>query len=115
MDSQQFVDALRLVVSDAAKSDVPKLLEKPPGRAPAANLREMSAWYLRLSEDDRVMVRRVLAEAVDATMFGLLCVLDGVRALHEPNERGELVLEYVGPQGRTRLNDPQTTSLHELL
>ncbi len=113
MKSEQFVEVLRRVVRDQTVRDLPETLEHPPGRAPRKELLELSAWYRGLGESDRAMVRRIVAESVDATMFALLCVLDGAQVIEDPKERGELVLEHVGPRGRTRLND-ETTPLHEL-
>jgi hypothetical protein len=113
MDPQQFVDVLRLVVRDSTVSGLPKTLTAPPGRAPAQRLLEMSAWYRSLGATDQAMLQRIIEQAVDATMFGVLCVLDGSLVIEDADVRGELVLEHVGAQGRTRLND-SAISLHEL-
>ncbi|MBL8803094.1 MAG: hypothetical protein JNN27_13910 [Planctomycetes bacterium] len=114
MTTEQFVSILRSVVRDATVANVPKTLAHPPGRAPAADLVALSKWYRGLPPEDQLMLRRVVEYSVDATMFHVLCVLDGAAAIEDPGERGELVLEHVGPRGRTRLNDPAADSLHEL-
>ena len=114
MTPEQFVDALRSVVCASATDDVIGNLTRPPGRSPAKALREMSAWYLRLGEPDRAMLKRIVEDAVHSTMFGVLCVLDGVRAIEDSGGQRTLELDHVGPDGRTRLNDPGV-DLHDLL
>lgn len=114
MNAEQFVQVLREVVRESTVSGVPATLANPPGRAPAADLQALSSWYRGLGDEDRTMLRRVVEYSVDMTVFGLLCVLDGSRVIEGPDERGELVLEHVGPHGRARLNDPAGDSLHEL-
>lgn len=91
------------------------MLEDPPGRAPEKQLVEMSTWYLGLNDADKAMVGRIIAEASHSTMFGCLCVLDGVRAIEGYGDKGTLELEYVGVTGeRVLINDPDKIFLHDL-
>jgi len=110
MDAEKFVDGVREVVMAAAVKDTVCILENPPGRRPAPELLALSQWYRGLAADDRDMVRRALAEASHAAVFGLFAVLDGVRRVSD-DRSGELKLWYEAPEGRTLLNG----DLHDLL
>ncbi|WP_217999768.1 MULTISPECIES: hypothetical protein [Pseudomonas syringae group] len=45
MTPQEFVDVIRLVVSDAAISDTIDVISSPPGRRPDKKLVEISEFY----------------------------------------------------------------------
>ncbi|SRR5258707_10648327 len=113
MDSRQFIDALRLVVRDGAVSEELSLLKKPPGRRPPENLKENSAWYDTLDDEQKRILSAVLYDVVDRAVFGILCVLDGVRAIENDGDKGRLELRYV-KNGSVLLNPPEGEMLHEL-
>ena len=104
MDAEEFVEVVRKVVMNAAVEDVVGNLTDPPGRRPAPELVALSKWFLGLLEEDRKMVRRALAGASHAAVFGLFAVLDGVRRVDSEQPPGEFELWYEGRQGRTRLS-----------
>lgn len=95
----------------AAVDDVLANLTEPPGRRPAQELIELNKWYLTLSAPDRQALRRALAEASHAAVFGLLAVLDGVRTIDEAQPPGTLELWHNNQGSRTLLNG----DLHDLL
>jgi hypothetical protein len=113
MDSRQFISALRLVVRDDAVSEELNLLKNPPGRRPPENLKENSAWYNTLDDEQKRILSVVLHDVVDRTVFGVLCVLDGVRAIENGVDKGRLELRYV-KNGSVLLNPPEGEMLHEL-
>ena len=113
MDSREFVDVLRLVVRDGAVSEVLSTLQRPPGRRPPQSLRESSAWYNSLDDQQKQILSVVLQDAVDRAVFGVLCVLDGVRAIENDSEKGRLELRYV-KNGSVLLNPSQGEMLHEM-
>src|SRR5215470_1790776 len=110
MNAEKFVDGVREVVMAAAVNDTLSNLQSPSGRRPAPELLALSRWYLGLAANDRDMLRRALAEASHAAVFGLFAVLDGVRRVGDEHP-GELKLWYEGPEGRTLLSG----DLHDLL
>ncbi|HRD60873.1 MAG TPA: hypothetical protein PLZ93_10640 [Nocardioides sp.] len=59
------------------------------------------------------MVLEVARDAAHATLFGVLCVLDGVRDIDDP-PHSELILTAVNADGIRRLN-PMEEALHDLL
>jgi hypothetical protein len=113
MNSEEFVELIRIVVRDGAASDVLSVLETPPGRAPPEELRERSDWFNALDDNQKKMVSSVILDAVDRTVFGFLCVIDGVRAIDDGEKKGVLELRYVN-DGSVLLNAPDGEMLHDL-
>jgi hypothetical protein len=113
MDGAEFVDAIKKVVRDAAFEDSLKLLENPPGRRPSERLQRRADWYRTLSPLDKEFVRSALSDAVDAAVFGMLSVIDGVRVVENGAKKGNFELHYV-KEGREVLAGPGKEMLHDL-
>lgn len=84
MTEQEFVDATRRHVTDAAATATVSLLERPPGRSPSPERLSLSKWFLGLTEPDGEMSIRLLAFASHTCTFGLLFALAGVRKIAPP-------------------------------
>lgn len=115
MNGQEFVGALKKVVVSSAVKSVTENLEEPPGRSPAERLILMSEFYKQLNQEQKDVVITIIKEAVETTAFGLLCVLDGVRAIENPGDKGVLALYYEKGGNKVLLNDPAGEYLHDLL
>jgi len=115
MNAENFVDAVHSEAQEAAAEDVISLLEHPPGRRPDPKLVALSQWFNTLSEEDKQRVREVAAMASHAAIFGILAIMDGVRAIEDGADRGALELRYVKGNESTLLNDPNRPMLHDLL
>ncbi len=111
MNTESFVESVRVEVQTPAAAGCLEQYAVPAGREPSERLKRISAWYRSLSPTDRSFVAEVTHDAADAAVFGLLCVLDGVRVL-EPNTK----LELWAVQGttRTQLNGPANDLMHDL-
>jgi hypothetical protein len=59
------------------------------------------------------MLARVVATAVDRSVFGFFCVIDGVRAIEDGPDKGRLELSYV-KDGVRLLNPPEGEMLHDI-
>jgi hypothetical protein len=114
MNSEEFVKAVKLQTSDAAVDGTIKCLKRPPGRKPAERLLRLTDWYNQLPEKDQEMLRIALREAAEMAVFEFLCALDGVSAIENGRNKGELELYFVKSEERTRLNDPNKEELHNL-
>jgi len=114
MDSEQFVDAIKTVVRDAAIRSSVRVLENPPGRHPNPELLKKAEWYMNLSEEDKTMIQKVIEVAVQQSVFGMLAVIDGVRVIDEGSSKGDLELFYVKDSERVRLNEPGHEPLHDI-
>jgi hypothetical protein len=112
LNSEQFVEALKRHVRDAAIADTIAMLKDPPGRRVQSRQRKQSDWYNGLSAEGADHVNGAIAEAAHAALFGILAVIDGARKID--NEGGRFELIYVENQPVV-LNDRDSIGLHDLL
>lgn len=110
MDKKTFVDVVARQASIAAVDDTREVLLSPPGRKPSKDLLELSAFYRGLAAEDRQLVDRIMADVADATLFGVFCILDGVRAI-EDGTKGRLILTHHSADSSSDLNPDQ--DLHD--
>ena len=111
MNDEQLINAIVRVVHESAISGVKEdLLDGPSGRSPAAKLLKLHNWYSSLREHDRDMVDQCIGQGVHAAVFGVLCVLDGVRVLEDGG--GEFTLRYQNSEGVFPLNGD--SDLHDI-
>ncbi len=68
--NRAYLGAIRSVTDDLERG--------PPGRKPKKQLQELHGWYANQSSEDQQYVKDIIREAVDATVFGCLVVLDGL-------------------------------------
>lgn len=114
MTSEEFVEAVKMQTSDAALRGTLECLRRPPGRKPREELVRLSEWYKHLDGKDQEMLGAALKEAAEMAVFEFFCVLDGVSAIENTPEKGDLELYFVKGSDRTRLNDPKQEELHNL-
>ena len=113
IDSEFFVRALKSECRDAAVTDCMASFRSPPGRKPRPELVKIAKWFDGLSDADRKMVESAMSEAADATLFGVLCVIDGVRVIEAKEEKAEYVISAVRA-GETIQISPSETFLHDI-
>jgi hypothetical protein len=114
MTPELFIAVIRQHVRDAAISDVCDNLKDPPGRRPSKNLVEMAEWYCSQDRTSQEMIDRIIAESVDEALFGMFCVLDGVRVISDGDSNSTFQLNYVSPEESIPLNDIHGPNLHDL-
>jgi hypothetical protein len=112
MTPEEFVEIIRITVHDAAIHGTQECLENPPGRRPSAQERVLSSWFKGLPSQDRAHVASVIQHSVHSALFGVFCVLDGVRAI-EHDAKGTLQLLYVNGENRQQLNSEED-ELHDI-
>ena len=100
MDAEKFVGVLNTVVKDAAVEDTISILESPPGRRPDKELVELSEYYNAQSDDIKKIINKIIERVADDSLFGMLCVLDGVRVIEDDEDKGELVITYKKSKGK---------------
>ena len=113
MNTKAFIEAIVEVVRDATISDVLENLKEPPGRRPHKDDIELSQWYTKLTKEDVENIIKVISKSVDGSVFGVLAVIDGVRAI-EDNGEGTLELTYKDNSGSILLNNPNGEYLHDV-
>lgn len=112
LSADDFIDVVYRDVYRSAVKDSIDLIESPPGRTPAATLIEMHDWFVALSDENKKMVRKVLAFVSDTSVFGMLCLLDNARPVSQGYQE-TLSLKVVGPAGERPLVT-DWTELHDL-
>jgi hypothetical protein len=110
MNNSEFIVKIEDVVSASAIEDTIDNLSSPSGRKPDENLVKQSAWFNSLSDSDKGMVKSIISDAVNESVFGFLCVLDGVRSISASGDSNNLKLTH----GDTLLNDIENECLHDL-
>jgi hypothetical protein len=114
MNPSEFVAALKTECADAAVSGCVSKYQSPPGRRPTRTLLDLSNWYRGLDPVDQANVVNAMRDAADATLFGVLCVIDGVRAVEDDPEKSEFRLTATR-NGSTVIISPGPEDLHDLL
>jgi hypothetical protein len=114
MEAREFVDALKRHCRDAAVSDCLQSYQAPPGRSPPPALVQQAAWFNRLAADDQACVAAAMRDAADATLFGVLCVLDGVRSVEAHGEKSGFALSATR-SGVLATIAPGPVMLHDIL
>lgn len=73
MDSQEFVNVVKLVVRDAAVADVLSVLDAPPERKPSEALVKLSDFYNEMSLYDKRQIEQVVKMSVETAVYGFFC------------------------------------------
>jgi len=113
MDADNFIEYLKSHIRDSSLQDTISILDKPPGRRPPQKIRELSSWYHSMSADDKDKLKEVITEAIDSSLFGFLCVLDGVRAIEASEIKGRLELYYTRDSQKVLINKEDDEYLHD--
>jgi len=110
VDKVEFTKNIKEVVSQSAIEDTLENLNDPPGRKPDEQLLAQSEWFNALNPTDREMVAEVISDAVHESVFGFLCVIDGVRSISNADETSDLKLSL----GDVQLNEASGELLHDI-
>ena len=116
MKALEFVEAIRKVVLDKTAAGVISILRRPPGRRPAADITELSVWYNKLSDEDSILIERLLRLTVRHSILGVFEVLDGALKVDPSANAGDhFELRHVHGSVEDILSGPNGEPLHELL
>jgi len=111
MDSESFIDLIRIHVADATVLNVVERLRNPVGRKVSVEIRDRSNWYKSLDDKSRKHVDSLIAESVCDALFGLFVVLDGGRVIDESG--GHFELSHTSSR-RVILTDSDTNPLADI-
>jgi len=114
MTREQFVRNLKLATLDNAAHDEIRTILDPPRRKPDRSNDDIAAWFRSLLPREQQLALRFAQLTGDSVLFGVLCVLDGVRAIHERGSPGELKLSWT-EKGVTEVLNDDSEMLHEIL
>lgn len=114
MTKEEFISTIKEVVVEESIKSIQANLTKPSGRSPQKKYIIQSEWFNRLQNEDRKLLMEVVRETAETTVFGFLCVLDGVRAIEDSKPKGQLNLYYQKGEKEILLNASDETYLHDL-
>lgn len=114
MDSEYFVEVIKLVVRDAAVKGTIANLTRPSGRKPTQELVDISKWFNAMDDEGKNNIEKIVKYAADESVFGFLAVLDGVRQIENTYSKGELELFFVKDGKRFQLSPTAGDFLHDL-
>lgn len=114
MNKDEFIAAIKVAVHDSAIKGIKTNLASPPGRKPHEKTKETSRWFNSLPDEDKHQVEEIIKQAVHASVFGFLCVLDGVSAIESTSEKGSLELIFTKNGIKTLINDERGDMLHDI-
>ncbi|HEY9703085.1 MAG TPA: hypothetical protein V6C58_11600 [Allocoleopsis sp.] len=115
MNAQMFIDSIKQVVIEDSIKSVQTNLDNPPGKKPVYELVQLSEWFKSFDFENQDMILKLVRESVQTSVFGFLCVLDGVRAIEDNEIKGRLKLIYEKGHESILLNDLNKDYLHDLL
>jgi hypothetical protein len=115
MTQKYFIEIVRRVVQQQAVSDILENLENPPGRQPPERIKKLSLFYKQLDKDQQANLKDILNEATEMTLFGMFCVIDGVRSIESGESKGALELWYRKGETTILLNNIEDDFLHDLM
>lgn len=94
MQADEFINAIKMYVRDAALNDTIASLQSPPGRKPAEYLKQLSKRYKAFSTEEKESIHSMMEYAIHSAIFGFLCVIDGARVIENTEEKGDFTLMY---------------------
>lgn len=115
MNQKYFVEITKKIVAEQAVQDIIENLKCPPGKNPSKESSELSLFYNELTDEEKQKLREIIEQAAETTLFGMLCVLDGVRAIESGEDKGSLELWFRKDNSTMLLNDPDEDFLHDLI
>ena len=114
MNKDEFISMINTQVHQSVTPGIKEILHEPPGRKPRNELVQLSAWFNDLPEADQEMAMKISNLASRHATFGFLCLLDGVRAIEDGPNQGELKLFYKKGLKKVLLNDNKGEFLHDM-
>ena len=114
MTREQFVRNLKVATLDNTAQDEIRYILDPPGRKPDRSNDDIAAWFRSLSPNEQQLALRFAQLIGNSVLFGVLCVLDNVRAVHERGSPGELRLSWT-EGGATQVLNDDSEMLHDIL
>ncbi|MDK9782338.1 hypothetical protein KIT90_13205 [Vibrio sp. B172a] len=111
MDKVEFVKAIKEVVESSSVENMIENLSEPPGRSPDRRLLEQSNWFKSLPPSEQALVQGLIEDAVKESVFGMLCVLDGVRPIGSSDDNSMNIQLTIGD---SLINDTESECLHDI-
>lgn len=114
MDNNIFVEGVIEGIADYVQYEMTEGLKEVHGRNPRKKHVQHSEWYKGLKESEKEIHKSLTKETIDATLFYVMTLLDGVSELGE-DYYGNFELKYTDEEGKSYLiNNPEEEYLHDI-
>lgn len=113
MNASEFVEIARRHACNAAVEDTVSVLRHPPGRRPPLDLVREASWFDALDDNGKVMAENIIRRSAENAIFGLFCILDGVRVVEDTEDKGDFELRFI-KNGVSEVISPSDDFLHDL-
>ena len=114
MNTEQFINGIKISLKDNKKERFLNHFENLPGRNPHKKDILISEGIKKLDTESRKLLGNVIDEAIDSTIFSFLCILDHVRTIEDSEDKTTFELYAVKNGERVLINDPNKEELHNL-
>ena len=112
MDKRSFINNVKSFVRDTAVEDTYENAIDPPGKTPTEIEKAIAKWVNKLSTREKEYVQFLIKAAADEALFGIFCVIDGVRSVTD--EDGDFILQFKTNKASNILNDIKDEYLHDI-
>lgn len=109
---ERFINRIYQQISVEGIDSIVSILTEPPGRNPKQELKELSEYFNNKSEDEREIIRKIIALSINAAVFDMLCIFDKVNKLDEHID--DIKLSASSNNQEILLNDLNKQDLHDL-
>lgn len=116
MNQEEFIKIIKRDVATAGAEDIIHNLIAPIGRKPSEKILKLSNFYNSIDDKHKIIIHEIIYEAIDAGIFGFLCVIDGVRSINADTEERHLRLSVINDNSGEEivLNDQNKDFLHDI-
>ncbi len=114
MDRETFVKKIKEVLLDQSMDELINFYQSPPGRKPREKIVEISNFFNELNQHDQSMIKKIISDTIQSTIFGFLCILDHVRFLEDTNKKSTIKLYINDGEKDTLINDANDEPLHDI-
>jgi hypothetical protein len=113
MNSYEFVGGLKNYVYEHAAPNAIESLDRPD-KDDSADFLRAADWVKSLAPPDRVHLLRAMKLAAEDAIFGMLCVLDGVRVVENSSDKSQFALLAIRNLEIDVITDVRGELLHDI-
>lgn len=112
MNKEEFITGIEKAVTKNLPANIGQLLEHlPKGNK---SLKDLSDWYKSMDISEKKKIEQLIKLAGYHSMFGFLCILDGVRVIEDTIDKGEFELYFAKFGQKELINTETGPYLHDL-
>ncbi|CAO5682431.1 MAG: hypothetical protein HEEMFOPI_01671 [Holosporales bacterium] len=114
MNAEEFIKGLKIFLRDNSQKIFFDFYEDIPGRNPHEKDVCISNGIKNFKDQEKELLKLIIEENIDQTIFSFLCILDHVRFIEEEGEKTTFELYAVKGDERVLINDPNNEELHNI-